>query len=55
MTVRCRHCGPVDVTDPEVARANADVLDALAQGHAPLAAMTCPLCRDEVRAKDVTR
>ena len=55
IVIRCRHCGAVAVSDPAVVRATLDIVDALAQGHTPLAAMTCPLCGDEVRAKDVER
>lgn len=55
MTVRCSHCGPVNVTDPAYVLAVKQVLNALAVGTAPLGAITCPLCRDEVRVRDVTR
>ena len=34
---------------PDVLR----VLSALAAGDAPLSAITCPMCRDEVRGRDV--
>lgn len=51
--IRCRHCGAIAVTDPSVIRGTVDIVRALQQGHAPLGAMTCPLCHDEVRARDV--
>jgi hypothetical protein len=53
VTIRCSHCGPIDVKDKAVADYVRGILAALAIGHAPLGAITCPLCRDEVRAKDV--
>ena len=55
ITLRCLHCGPVTVSDPSFVRATMDIVDALAQGHAPLGAMTCPKCNGEVRARDVIR
>lgn len=54
MTVRCLHCGPVRIIDPPTVRANQDILDALSQGSAPLAAITCPWCHEEIFARDVT-
>lgn len=54
LTIHCRHCGPVRVTDEGTAHYVRGIVDALKVGHAPLGAITCPLCRDEVRAKSVT-
>lgn len=53
MTITCPHCGPVTVEDRTFVLAVRQVLDALSVGAAPLGGITCPLCRDEVRAKDV--
>ncbi len=53
LTITCSHCGPVRVEDEPTARYVIGIVAALAIGHAPLGAITCPLCRDEVRARDV--
>lgn len=53
VTVNCRHCGPVRVTDATVANGLRDTVTALRDGYVPLAAMTCPLCCDEVRSSDI--
>lgn len=53
MTITCLHCGPVLVDDPSFVAGVRSVLAGLAIGHAPLGAITCPLCRDEVRSRDV--
>lgn len=53
ITIRCLHCGPVAATDASFIRGTVETVLALAGGQAPLAAMTCPLCRDEVRARDI--
>jgi hypothetical protein len=53
MIITCPHCGPIHVTDPAVILATQRVLSALVAGDAPLGAITCPMCRDEVRSRDV--
>lgn len=53
LTITCAHCGPIRVEDAIEARYVRGLVSALAAGHAPLGAITCPLCRDEVRARDV--
>jgi hypothetical protein len=52
LTIACRHCGPVVVPDADTAYVRR-IVAALAVGHAPLGAITCPMCLDEVRALDV--
>ena len=54
LTITCLHCGPVRVEDAAEVRYITGIVTARAVGHAPLGAMTCPLCRDEVRARDVS-
>ncbi len=54
LTITCLHCGPVRVEDEPTARYVSGIVAAIAIGHAPLGAITCPLCRDEVRARAVT-
>jgi sarcosine oxidase delta subunit len=53
MTITCPHCGPIRVTDPAFVLAVQHVLSALAAGAAPLGAITCPMCRDEVHSSAV--
>lgn len=53
LTITCPHCGPVRIEDAIEVRYVRGIIDALAVGHAPLGAITCPLCRDEVRARAV--
>jgi hypothetical protein len=54
--VRCFHCGEVPVYEGTLEHAAiVDVTRALDRGHAPLGAMTCPLCCGEILGKDVRR
>lgn len=53
LTIHCRHCGPIATTDAAVIRGTVDTIVALRLGHAPLGAIACPLCHDEVKARDV--
>jgi hypothetical protein len=54
MTITCLHCGPVAVTDAATVAYVGRIVNALAMGHAPLQAITCPICHDEVRSRDVS-
>lgn len=53
MVVTCISCGPVNVSDPTTVKAYAAIVESFKVGNAPVMAITCPLCHDEVRVKDV--
>lgn len=56
MTVKCLHCGPVDVTDPITVRHYEAIMDTFAVGGWTHAAITCPLCSEEIIfPRDVVR
>lgn len=44
----CLHCGPVREDDPAAVRTIRGILDGFAVGNAPLGAICCPLCGEEV-------